>query len=658
MIFEEVKLYNFGIYKGEHIVCLDSPDPFKPVILIGALNGAGKTTFLDALQLALYGKHAKCSNRGKLSYSAYLERNINRFAEKQEASISLRFRHGDSNQNRHTYEVIRSWSKDQGKECRETTVVKLNGISDDLLSDNWEDFVNEFIPQSISELFFFDGEKIETLADPKRSAELLKTGIEALLGLEVLSKLSNDLSVIRRRKQEKQLNQVDLSQIETLNKEIQELEKNKEKVNDKLGEYYKTKGLLEEEYESIQNMLTSSGADKLSLKEKLDEAKAILQKNLFETEHEIIKITSGVLPLGLIEDLLRATETQLKKEKKVHAYKNAENIIKEQQGQLLLIISEAVADNNLLTIIKDKIASENEKLKQEQNIICYLDNVNVAISDIIEKVNEDKNNVADLLRKKGHIQDDIALLQRKLATIPKLKDVQHIIEENAKQEEKIKTINDSISQAASHRLEIESKIKNIKSKYESLLMRTNAETFEQRRQAQIIKHIDTLKLILNDFNEQMIQENITKLENRIKSKFDQLKRKDHFIERLKINAVDFSISLYTRDMKLLSTDRLSAGERQLFAIAILWGLADCSGKELPTIIDTPMGRLDGKHRTNLVEKYFPLAASQVILLSTDEEISGSYYNKLKPYIAKEYYIDYDESNHSSFFHPGYLEVVK
>lgn len=83
MILEELKLNNFGIYKGIHEISLDSPDPLKPVILIGALNGAGKTTFLDALQLALYGKFAKCSNRGRLSYSAFLEKNINHFAEQK-----------------------------------------------------------------------------------------------------------------------------------------------------------------------------------------------------------------------------------------------------------------------------------------------------------------------------------------------------------------------------------------------------------------------------------------------------------------------------------------------------------------------------------------------------------------------------------------------
>ena len=104
----------------------------------------------------------------------------------------------------------------------------------------------------------------------------------------------------------------------------------------------------------------------------------------------------------------------------------------------------------------------------------------------------------------------------------------------------------------------------------------------------------------------------------------------------------------------LEPAKLSAGERQLLAIAILWGLAEASGKELPTVIDTPLGRLDGIHRSNLVNNYFPKAGQQVILLSTDEEIVGDYYKQLKPYIAREFHISYNEPAKTSGFNQGYF----
>ncbi|HAV1866499.1 TPA: DNA sulfur modification protein DndD, partial [Enterobacter hormaechei subsp. steigerwaltii] len=297
MILEELKLNNFGIYKGIHEISLDSPDPLKPVILIGALNGAGKTTFLDALQLALYGKFAKCSNRGRLSYSAFLEKNINHFAEQKKASVTIRFRHNDNTFKPHVYEIERSWEKIDKKDCKEKVTVLYNGVHDLLLSENWDEIVNEFIPQSISELFFFDGEKIENIADPKRSAEFLKTGIEALLGLENLSQLSNNLKVIKRRKQEKLLNKEDNYELLTLKNNLEQLIANRDKLHEELNTKNIELESVNEELSLLEYELTSSGADKLSLRKDIEKKIFDLNQQRFEIEHSQLRLAASVLPL-------------------------------------------------------------------------------------------------------------------------------------------------------------------------------------------------------------------------------------------------------------------------------------------------------------------------------------------------------------------------
>jgi DNA sulfur modification protein DndD len=100
--------------------------------------------------------------------------------------------------------------------------------------------------------------------------------------------------------------------------------------------------------------------------------------------------------------------------------------------------------------------------------------------------------------------------------------------------------------------------------------------------------------------------------------------------------------------------QLSAGERQLLAVAILWGLGRAAGRPLPAVIDTPLGRLDSEHRTKLIEGYFPFASHQVILLSTDEEIAGAYYEKLRPWIAHEYRLQYCEERDVTTIEIGYF----
>lgn len=654
MIFEEMRLYNFGIYQGHHTITLDSPEHKKPIILIGALNGAGKTTFLDALQLALYGKYAKCSNRGRLGYLNYLEKNINSFSEDRSASITLRFRHGDNKKNPQVYEVERSWKKNGQKECKEYISVSFNGVYDQIISDNWEEFVNEFIPQSISELFFFDGEKIENFADPKRAAELLKTGIEALLGLELLSTLATDLNELKRKKQEKLLNQEDTSDLNNIKEKIASLNNKKDELTAQLTIAKESVKVEEESYFETQKKLFSSGADKLSLKESFEKEKTELTQKLFTVKHELLKLAASTLPLGLTEQLLYQAEKQAICERKANIFEDAKDLLKQQRMKFLSIVADTM-DDATLSLVQNKLSESAEKEYQDNQIFCYLKSNPIYFSGVIERISEEKNTAISLLNKKREIEESIILVERKISTIPTLDSVKELIHLNAKQEEKLEKTKSEKEILARQLAQILDDINVFEGQYNSLLIKRNTTLFEHKRQSQITNHIDTLKEIIISFNKQLVIDNITKLERKIKAKFDLLKRKDSLISHIKIDPTNFSMTLFATNHIEMPAERLSAGERQLLAISILWGLADSSGKELPTIIDTPMGRLDGEHRTRLIKQYFPYAASQVILLSTDEEIYGQYYNELKPFIAQEYHISYDEVNKSSYFSKGYLE---
>ncbi len=121
-----------------------------------------------------------------------------------------------------------------------------------------------------------------------------------------------------------------------------------------------------------------------------------------------------------------------------------------------------------------------------------------------------------------------------------------------------------------------------------------------------------------------------------------------------INPETFEATLFGRDGKPLPFDRLSAGERQLLATSMLWGLARASGRPVPMIIDTPLGRLDSDHRTNLVERYFPNASHQVLLLSTDEEIVDGYLKKLMPYVSRTFNLEHSERLGQTNIREGYF----
>jgi DNA sulfur modification protein DndD len=123
-----------------------------------------------------------------------------------------------------------------------------------------------------------------------------------------------------------------------------------------------------------------------------------------------------------------------------------------------------------------------------------------------------------------------------------------------------------------------------------------------------------------------------------------------------VDADTFRLSLYDTEGEPLPIHRLSAGEKQLLAIAFLWGLAHISGRQLPVAIDTPLGRLDSKHRHLIVEQYFPQASHQVILLSTDTEIRDKEVKMLRKQgaIAREYLLTYDGEERCTSVSSGYF----
>ena len=203
MILDRICLRNYGVYRGSHEAAL-TPFPEKPIILFGGLNGGGKTTLLDAFQLALYGSRARLSNRGRLSYKDYLTQCINRSTRPGDwAEVQLDFTKVLTGK-RTRFSVTRSWRETQ-KGLSEELSVAVNGTPDSVFTEHWDEVVDTYLPSSISHLFFFDGEQIAALAEQASAATILGTAVGSLLGLDLVDRLQADLKTLERRKQESAL---------------------------------------------------------------------------------------------------------------------------------------------------------------------------------------------------------------------------------------------------------------------------------------------------------------------------------------------------------------------------------------------------------------------------------------------------------------------
>jgi DNA sulfur modification protein DndD len=156
------------------------------------------------------------------------------------------------------------------------------------------------------------------------------------------------------------------------------------------------------------------------------------------------------------------------------------------------------------------------------------------------------------------------------------------------------------------------------------------------------------------FLERVAARKIDRLSAYITESFRFLLRKQTLVERILIDPVTFAITLYDSAGQAIAKQRLSEGEKQIFAISVLWGLARASARPLPAVIDTPMARLDATHRQHLVERYFPNASHQVVIFSTDTEVDREYYRSLQPAMARAYHLNYDEDAKRTVGEEGYF----
>jgi len=169
-----------------------------------------------------------------------------------------------------------------------------------------------------------------------------------------------------------------------------------------------------------------------------------------------------------------------------------------------------------------------------------------------------------------------------------------------------------------------------------------------------LEYAHKAKNSLTEFAKRVAIDKVKKVESEFIQSFQNLARKDDININAKIEPNTFSVTLLNDFGHEIPKESLSAGERQIYAIAMLDALAKTSGRKLPIIIDTPLARLDSKHRKKLVENYFPNASHQVIILSTDTEIGKPYLKSLQEHISHSVMLDYDASKGSSDIETGYF----
>ena len=659
MIFLELVLQNFGPYCGRQVLNLrpQIEEHSRPIILLGGMNGGGKTTLMDAIRLALYGHRAQCSTRGNLSYSEFLTQSVNRYTPIGETTcIELAFEHILNNV-QVEFRIKRTWNSNP-KGGKDILGVLIDDWPDTALAQIWDERIEDFLPLGISNLFLFDGEQVKELAEQESPPPVVVEAIRALLGLELAERLAVDIDILVNRKRKILADAQELITLEEIEQKLQVQQAEYQASLHQLAAIQNKLEQAQEQQRQASERFLSEGGKIARERSQLETQLNYAVEAVVQERQAISDLLAGVLPLTLISPLLIQAQAQGQKESRSQQAKIARDVLKERDQRLL----NCIAHMELLPVQFDKIKAflkqENQELEQNINLdeeswlIADTEALNQLDNILDHYLPNHKATVVEKITNIKNQEEKITTIEKQLAAAAPPEAYEKLADAIVRAQAELAIAQASYETGRRRCSELATAVEKTKKE----LSQYSEQNIDRKNDEHIITASAKVQATLKLFRERLTLRKLNQLESVVTECFLYLLHKSDLVHRVEIDSNTFSLSLYDLGSKPVPKHRLSAGEKQLLAIAFLWGLARVSGRKLPVAIDTPLGRLDSSHRTNLVERYFPGASHQVILLSTDTEIGEVEVEQLRKSnaIANEYLLKYNPTKRQTSIEPGYF----
>jgi DNA sulfur modification protein DndD len=200
-----------------------------------------------------------------------------------------------------------------------------------------------------------------------------------------------------------------------------------------------------------------------------------------------------------------------------------------------------------------------------------------------------------------------------------------------------KELGETIERIAEHRID-EQKAHREAAEHEQRAADLEAEHLEVARKNAEYQLAIRTKRALERYRDLRKAEVRASIEKRLNERVDILLAPSQLIRSVRLDD-NFVMSYFDERKNEVARHSISAGMRQLLAMAMLWALKDEAERPLPVVVDTPLGRIDRTNRLLLMREYFPKAGNPLILLPTDSEFGPEGYEELADHISRRYRID-------------------
>jgi DNA sulfur modification protein DndD len=673
VIFTEIEITNFRVYRGTHKLVLAPPGEGRSIYLIGGLNGAGKTSLFSAVALGLYGEEAEglVFEGNREAYVRYLQTSLSHSASVAgEAEMRVRVEGAHSGD---TLDIERTWWFERGRLHDENVSVwvggrplQLEGVeTEEQRTEVLKEFLDELAPARVGKFFFFDGEEIRRIAE-REPTQAVVEGLNQLLGFQTLSRTLEDLTTLRRTIQRETpgASSWGLDQaMEELESAEADVRRSRRLIKDLEAELAAVNGELAVVEAELRS--TFGGTEVQNRSEALD-ALARLEREVAATAAEIQLFVTEVLVLALPGRLLQAAARRAAREAKARRLREARRQLRTARDEVWKrVVDDAPSKAPALSSAQIKALAKRFEAAwatvvegegsstEEWLMVLSTEDLERLVATSRETRGTARRELQARLNRRTHLEREILRLREAETLIDSNARVQLLLEtksrlvgKTAQQEQKLAAAR---AGHESFRHELASKRAAV-ARLEEMLRQSD-------RAGEELATIARLQEACREFGNTLRQERATALAETATEMVAALAHKEDLISSLEIDPETFEIRMFEKSGE--EVDDLSAGEREVFALSLVWALGRISQRELPVMIDTPLGRLDQMHRANVVREFFPRAGGQVLILSTDSEIDERWHELLRDHVVEHVTIEHDDLAHQSSFRPGaYFDILE
>ena len=655
MWIEQLELANFKAYQDQTFKFL-KPQSGRNLVLIGGLNGHGKTTLLEALYLCFYGEdavsHLSRAGLKENAYVRFLQAALHgkpRERHDHAMRVSIRIMVRDD----YGYRITRNWYFDPrgGYQDQDVRLYEVrDGIEYPLDAEVQLPSVlqQHVVPAHLAPFFFFDGEEVKKLADRDQKG-WIKQGMESLLGVVLVRNLRERLFQYQNNRRQG-ASAKDKEEIERMFAQIQrKMDKSQEVLTDLVACKQRI-ATLNARQEKLHEQLILLGAGDGNLKsiEDIVREQGDLRQKVELCEKNLAQLLGDRLPLHLIHpDLSDSLRQRMDAERLLIEWDDRKHrldpdrvrftqhffraqpvshIVDHERSALQQAIDEAweslywprpegCADVLLHGYLEPR---QRQRLAESQAAIA----VGAAeIRALIEERNRVRRRSKELEIQRLQLQgvDEDGTLR---TVTDELKAVQQELSELSRNQGDLER----------QKTALDAEINQLNTEYQ----RENQRYLRSEPAQSVARKAERVRAMIDELLPSLFQLKIDRLSACVSKRFRDMAHRD-WIDRIEIDT-DGSAKLLGQDGNELRFDP-SAGENQIFATALFAGLADVSGYHVPLVVDTPLARLDSRHRENLLNYWRSDPERQVILLSQDEEIDASLAVMLEEFVSDTWLLE-------------------